>query len=68
MKLGFSANAFSKYSLLHSIEKISNTGYDGIEIVLDEPHAFLPLTKKKITQIKLNMKMKFLNWYLHLSY
>ena len=23
MKLGFSANAFSKYSLLHSIEKIS---------------------------------------------
>ena len=52
MKLGFSANAFSKYSLLHSIEKISNAGYDGIEIVLDEPHAFLPLTKKKITQIK----------------
>jgi fructoselysine 3-epimerase len=52
MKLGFSVNAFSKYSLLNSIEKISKTGYDGVEIVLDKPHAFLPLTKNKITQIK----------------
>ena len=52
MKLGFSTNAFSKCSLLYSIETISKFGYDGIEIVLDEPHAFLPLTKEKITQIK----------------
>jgi len=52
MKLGFSTNAFSNYSLLDSIEKISKTGYHGIEIVLDKPHAFLPLTKEKITQIK----------------
>ena len=52
MKLGFSVNAFTNYSLLDSIEKISNTGYDGVEIVLDTPHAFLPLTREKITQIK----------------
>lgn len=37
---------------MYSIETISKFGYDGIEIVLDEPHAFLPLTKEKITQIK----------------
>jgi len=52
MKLGFSANAFSNNSLLYSIEVISKMGYDGIEIVLDTPHAFLPLSKKKIIQIK----------------
>ena len=52
MKLGFSVNAFSNHSLIYSIEKISNTGYDGVEIVLDIPHAFLPLTQDKITQIK----------------
>ena len=32
-------------SLFDSIELISKIGYDGIEIVLDEPHAFLPLSK-----------------------
>ena len=52
MKLGFSVNAFSNHSLIDSVEKISNTGYDGVEIVLDTPHAFLPLTQDKITQIK----------------
>ena len=52
MKLGFSANAFANSSLLYSIETISKIGYDGIEIVLDEPHVFLPLKKEKITQIK----------------
>ena len=52
MKLGFSTNAFSNYSLLDSIELISKIGYDGIEIVLDEPHAFLPLSKNRISEIK----------------
>jgi len=55
MKLGFSANAFSKYSLMKSIEKISKIGYDGIEIVVDVPHAFLPLSHEKITKIKQNL-------------
>lgn len=52
MKLGFSTNAFSNYSLFDSIELISKIGYDGIEIVLDEPHAFLPLSKNRISEIK----------------
>jgi fructoselysine 3-epimerase len=52
MNIGFSSNAFSNYSLINSIEIISKIGYDGIEIVLDEPHAFLPLHKNEITKIK----------------
>ena len=52
MKLGFSTNAFIDYSLLDSIELISKIGYDGIEIVLDEPHAFLPLSKNRISELK----------------
>ena len=51
MKIGFRINAFTNYSLLNSIEKISKLGYDGIELVLDTPHAFLPLTKTTIFQI-----------------
>jgi len=52
MNIGFSSNAFTNYSLSNSIEIISKIGYDGIEIVLDEPHAFLPLQKNEITKIK----------------
>ena len=52
MNIGFSSNAFTNYSLINSIEIISKIGYDGIEIVLDEPHAFLPLQKNEITKIK----------------
>ena len=52
MKIGFSANAFTKFSLLDTIKIISKIGYDGIEIVVDQPHAFLPLTRDKIKEIK----------------
>ena len=52
MNIGFSSNAFTNYSLINSIEIISKIGYDGIEIVLDVPHAFLPLQKNEITKIK----------------
>ena len=38
MNFGFSANAFREYSLEETIEVLGNTGYDGIEILLDEPH------------------------------
>jgi len=51
MNIGFSSNAFTNYSLSNSIEIISKIGYDGIEIVLDEPHAFLPLQKNEISRI-----------------
>lgn len=56
MKIGFSANAFTNFSLIDAIQRISNAGYDGIEIVVDSPHAFLPLSDKQIEEIKHNLK------------
>ena len=56
MKIGFSANAFTNFSLIDAIQRISNTGYDGIEIVVDTPHAFLPLLDEQIEEIKHNLK------------
>ena len=46
MKLSFSSNAFSNYDIFFAINNISKTGFDAIELVLDQPHAFLPLKKK----------------------
>jgi len=42
MKLAFSTNAYRNYSLEESIHSIASLGYDGIEIMCDEPHAFPP--------------------------
>ena len=56
MKLGFSTNAYTSSSLIYAIESISSIGYDGVEIVLDVPHAFLPLSQSKINSIKKNTK------------
>jgi len=40
VKLSFSSNAFTKYSVLEAIEKIAAIGYDGVEILADQPHLF----------------------------
>ena len=56
MKIGFSTNAYTKYSLSETIKSISRIGYDAIEIVLDIPHAFLPLESYKIDSIKKNLE------------
>lgn len=61
MKLGFSTNAFVNKSLFYAIASIANIGYDGVEIVLDVPHAFLPLRKNKIQNIKKLVKEKNLD-------
>ena len=61
MKLGFSTNAFLDYSLFDSIEILSKIGYDGIEIVLDLPHAFLPLKENDILRIKQSLSKNNLN-------
>ena len=58
MKTGFSTNAFTKFSLLETIEIISDVGYDGLEIVADTPHAFLPLSNEKLKQIKHSLENK----------
>jgi len=52
MKIGFSTNAYTKYSLSDTIKSISEIGYDAIEIVLDIPHAFLSLESPQIDSIK----------------
>jgi|TARA_B100001540_G_scaffold273350_1_gene258209 protein FrlC len=57
MKIGFSSNAFINFSLLDTIQRISNAGYDGIEIVVDTPHAFLPLSDKEVDEIKHSLKI-----------
>jgi sugar phosphate isomerase/epimerase len=53
MKLAFSTNAFKKFSLREAIHIISSTGYDGVEILCDTPHAYPgSLTENGITEIK----------------
>ena len=56
MKTGFSTNAFTKFSLLETIEIISDGGYEGLEIVADTPHAFLPLSNEKLKEIKSSLE------------
>ena len=56
MKKGFSTNAFTKFSLLETIEIISDLGYDGLEIVADTPHAFLPLVDEEFKKIKSSLE------------
>ena len=56
MKLGFSSNAFTKTSLFDAIEILSNFGYEGIEIVLDSPHAFLPLKSDQVQKMNKSLK------------
>lgn len=40
MNFGFSSNAFQDYTLTDTIEILANVGYDGVEILLDEPHLY----------------------------
>lgn len=56
MKLGFSTNAFTKKTLAEAIKSISKFGFEGLEIVVDAPHAFLPLKQSKIQTIKKHLK------------
>lgn len=40
MKLAFSTNAFTRFSLVEAIEAIGRIGFDGVEILADVPHAY----------------------------
>ncbi len=42
MKFGYSTNAFVKFSLVESVEKIARLGFGGIEIMCDRPHLYPP--------------------------
>src|SRR6476469_10332786 len=40
MKLAFSSNAYLRYSIDETIERIASLGYTGIELLADVPHAW----------------------------
>jgi sugar phosphate isomerase/epimerase len=40
LKLAFSSNGFTRFSLSDAIDAIADAGYAGIEILADEPHAY----------------------------
>ena len=42
MVFGYSTNAFVKFSLLESIERIAKLGFQGVEIMGDRPHLYPP--------------------------
>ncbi|EMA47498.1 xylose isomerase [Halococcus morrhuae DSM 1307] len=42
MKFGFSANAFREYDAGEAIEIVADAGYNGIELLFDEPHLYPP--------------------------
>jgi sugar phosphate isomerase/epimerase len=42
MRLGYSTNAFVKFSLTEAVEKIAQLGFGGIEVMGDRPHLYPP--------------------------
>lgn len=40
MEFGFSTNAFREYGLAEAIAYIAEAGYDGVEVLLDQPHLY----------------------------
>ena len=42
MIFGYSTNAFKKYTVQESIEKIAALGFTGVEIMCDRPHVYPP--------------------------
>ena len=53
MVFGYSTNAFVKYSLLDSLEKIAELGFKGVEIMCDQPHLYPPqYDLERLAQVK----------------
>jgi sugar phosphate isomerase/epimerase len=67
MILGYSTNAFVKYSLADSLERIADLGFKGVEIMCDRPHLYPPdyrdtdLREIKNTVERLDLKITNLN-------
>jgi sugar phosphate isomerase/epimerase len=40
MKLAFSTNAYTRFSLIDALRGVKAAGYDGVEILADKPHAY----------------------------
>jgi sugar phosphate isomerase/epimerase len=50
MKFGFSANAFRDYDAIEATEVINDAGYDGIELLFDQPHLYPPEASEEGTE------------------
>lgn len=44
MQFGFSANAFRDYDPVETIEILADAGFDGVELLFDQPHLYPPET------------------------
>lgn len=40
MRLSFSTNAFTRFSVFEAVEKIAAAGYEGVELLADAPHLY----------------------------
>ena len=53
MKLAYSTNAYTRFSITETIRRIAAIGYSGIELMADEPHAWPEdLTPRDIDAIR----------------
>jgi sugar phosphate isomerase/epimerase len=41
-RLAFSTNAYTAFDLPDAVRRIADHGYDGVELLADEPHAYFP--------------------------
>lgn len=42
MTFGYSTNAFVKFTLFEAVDKIADLGFEGLEIMCDQPHLYPP--------------------------
>jgi protein FrlC len=53
MKLAFSTNAYTRFSLIEALRGIKAAGFSGVEILADTPHAYpAHLTQAEMTDIR----------------
>ena len=53
MVIGYSTNAFVKFSLFEAVEKIAQLGFRGLEIMCDRPHLYPPdYGEEKLARLK----------------
>jgi len=70
MKLSYSSNAYRRYSIEETIERIAALGYAGLELLADVPHAWpvdmLPAHKESILQTlkKHNLQIANINAFM----
>ena len=57
MVFGYSTNAYVKYSLLESFDRIANLGFAGVEIMCDQPHLYPPeYDEEKLAAVKASLE------------